>query len=376
MIRRLIAVLITLSALAGCEPTAQTFGQRVPVMVRSKQGASAPAERTPPRLKVMAWNVKFGAARIDFFFDFWGTRTWMTGEEVHANMAGIYKLINEVRPDVLLVEEIEVNSRRSAYFDMVGGILENTHLAYAAYVPTWNSRYIPSEGLGRMDMGNAIFSVFPIASAESLPLSDRTDLDAVHKEFYLHRAVGRAVLQLGSREVAAMVVHTEAYDTDGTASRQFLEIQELLKNEPLPFVIGGDFNALPPTSVRSVHFNDESDASLGTEYEQPPYKLDDMKPFFETLVPEISLQRYGTTEAEQRRYYTHSVIGPDKIGANSERGFWTRKLDYLFLKPPGSWLPGSTDVLQKVGDGVPPLESDPLLLSDHCPVVGTWEVAP
>ncbi|HZI06882.1 MAG TPA: hypothetical protein VEZ71_22845, partial [Archangium sp.] len=27
----------------------------------------------PTSLKVMAWNVKYGACRIDFWFDFWGT---------------------------------------------------------------------------------------------------------------------------------------------------------------------------------------------------------------------------------------------------------------------------------------------------------------
>jgi hypothetical protein len=123
-------------------------------------------------------------------------------------------------------------------------------------------------------------------------------------------------------------------------------------------------------------FNDEAPSSVGTEYAQPPYKLDDMKPFYAAYVPEISLDRYGVTEKEQHRYYSHSVIGPDKIGANDEPGFWTRKLDYLFLKPPSTWVPGTTDVLQERGRGSPPIESDPLLLSDHCPVVGTWEVSP
>jgi len=373
---RLSACLIALAATTACEPVARTFEKRAPLPVRQKAGATAPTATTPPRLKVMAWNIKFGGGRVDFFFDYWGDRVQLTPDELRVNMTGLYKLINEVRPDVLMVEEIDVNSRRSRYFDMVGGILENTYLSYAAYVPTWDSRYVPKEGMGRMNMGMAIFSVFPIASAETIPLDDRTDLDVATKTFYIHRTVGRAVVDLGPSQVAAFVVHTEAYDTDGTASRQFVQIQDILKAEALPFVIGGDFNAIPPSSVKTAIFNDEAPKSVGTAYAQPPYKLDDMKPFFEQYVPEITLDRYGTTEANQHRYYSHSVIGRDKIGANEEPGFWTRKLDYLFLKPPGTWVDGTTDVLQQRGSGNPPIESDPMLLSDHCPVVGTWQVAP
>ena len=50
----------------------------------------------------------------------------------------------------MMAEEIEVNSRRSAYYNMVQGILDNTKLNYGAYMQTWKSRYIAAEGLGRM----------------------------------------------------------------------------------------------------------------------------------------------------------------------------------------------------------------------------------
>jgi len=63
---------------------------------------------------VMAWNVKYGAGRIDFWFDLWGDRVQMSEVEVQANLRGIYDLIEEVDPDILMTEEIEINSRRSA----------------------------------------------------------------------------------------------------------------------------------------------------------------------------------------------------------------------------------------------------------------------
>jgi hypothetical protein len=42
----------------------------------------------------------------------------------------------------------------------------------------------------------------------------------------------------------------------------------------------------------------------------------------------------------------------------------------LFIKKTDTWEPGSTDVLQSPGrQGI---TSDPMQLSDHAPVVGTW----
>src|SRR5690606_30825599 len=120
-------------------------------------------------------------------------------------------------------------------------------------------------------------------------------------------------------------------------------------------------------------FPDESPDALGTEFEQPPYDLDEMKPFFEDYVSAIPLERIGTTAAEQRDYFTHSVIGRDRMGTDGKPGFWNRTLDYLFTDPGSGWVSGSTDVLQEPGRGNPPIEGDPMELSDHAPVVGDWE---
>jgi hypothetical protein len=191
-------VLLTLS---GCEPFATDweYGVREDVPIHRRSTPVEPALARPDSLEVMAWNIKYGGGRIDFWFDLWGDRVQMSEDEVRANLEGIYALIREVDPDVLMTEEIEVNSRRSAYVNMVTGILENTALNYAAYFPTWRSRYVPSEGLGRMDLGNAIFSKYPIRRAERIPQEDRTDQDPATTYFYIHRAVGRAEIDVGPR---------------------------------------------------------------------------------------------------------------------------------------------------------------------------------
>jgi endonuclease/exonuclease/phosphatase family metal-dependent hydrolase len=378
-------VLISLGGLS-CEAPADTMDFiRDPLPIwRAKE--LTPAAENPTQLKVMAWNVKYGAGRIDFWFDFWGDRVQMTVDEVGTNMEAIYKLINEYDPDVMLNSEIEAGSRRSAYYDMIQGVLDHTKLNYGVYGLSWDSRYIANEGLGRLSLGNAIFSKYPITFGERIRQDDRTDQAPHVKYFYIHRAICRAVIDLGGgREVAAYSVHTEAYDTDGTKQRHISQIFDEVKKETRPFIVGGDFNELPPIcdervandcdgKLQLADFDDERAVAKGTDYAQPPYTPHVMKPFFDELAPSVTLEMYGATRESQRRYFSHTTLGPDTPtdADPSVKGFWNRTLDYLFVRKSDGWVADSTGVLQKPGDQG--IASDPMRLSDHAPTVGTWRL--
>lgn len=364
----------------GCEWIAdpQDFTRDEAPRFKAKTEHPAPVEN-PGRLKVMAWNVKYGACRVDFWFDFWGDRTQLSTTEVNDCLTRVAALIREYDPDVLLTEEIEVDSKRSAYVDMVQFFLENTNLRYAAYDETWDARYVPSEGVGRINLGNAIFSRYPITKAERIRQVDRTDQDPITSTFYIKRAIGRAELDLGDRTAAVYVVHTEAYDVDGTKQAQIKQIFDVLEAETMPWVAGGDWNELPPVcdetvpndcdgKLRLSGFLDERASSKGTDYEQPPYTPSVMKPYYETFNSSIPLARYGIGEDAQRPYFTHSILGPDGVNDEGVPGWWNRTLDYLFIRQGEQWE--DSDVLQQPGRlGI---VGDPSRLSDHAPVVGTW----
>ena len=371
-------------SILGCEGLfdPQDFESEEVAIFRADNFKEAPTPTTPAQLQIMTWNLKYGAGRIPFWFDCWGDRIQMTKEEVETNMAGIYDLITEVDPDILMSEEIELNSRRSAYYNMVQGVLNNTDLNYAAYFESWDSRYIPSEGLGRINLGTVIFSKYPISFAERIKQADRTDQDALTKPFYIKRSIGRAEIALDeTRNIVALVVHTEAYDEDGTKKKHIEQFYEVGSAQTLPTVLGGDLNELPPTAIELEGFPDERSTALcGDDFDQPPYTPALLQPFYDTMESAISLERYGTTPESQQRYFTHTVLGPDDKNEDGEAGFWNRTLDYLFVTE-GSWVEGSTDVLQFAGQTVggdqglgPVIKSNPMRLSDHAPVVGIWEV--
>lgn len=380
--RRLLPLLLLVT---GCEWVADPMNFTREEVPRFKAVTEHPAPPdNPTALKVMAWNVKYGACRVDFWFDFWGDRVQLSQTEVDDCLSKVAALIREYDPDILITEEIEVGSKRSAYVDMVQYLLENTNLRYGTFAATWNTRYAPSEGLGRVNLGNAIHSRYPIVKAERIRQADRTDQDFLTNTFYLKRAIGRAEVDVGGgRTVAVYAVHTEAYDFDGTKQKQIQQIYDLLKAESLPWVAGGDWNELPPVcdekadagtaescegKLRLSGFLDERASAKGTEYEQPPYTPSVLKPYYDDFEPWIPLARYGVGEAAQQPFFTHTVLGPDGVNDEGVPGRWNRTLDYLFIRKGETWT--NTDVLQEPGRlGI---TGDPSRLSDHAPVVGTW----
>ncbi|MFH1807977.1 MAG: endonuclease/exonuclease/phosphatase family protein [Pseudomonadota bacterium] len=370
-----ISLVLSLVALAGCEAWSDLEDyEREEVPVFQADHLTPPFDDDPSVLRVMSYNFKFGGGRIDFFFDYWGDRATMTVAEVEGNLDALYRLIEEVRPHVLLAQEVEVNSKRSAYVDMVQRTLDLTHLNYGAFYEAWDTRFAPDESTGRVHMGNAIFSVFPITSAERIRQADRTDQAIYESYFLLHRSLGRAEIQAGNTQLAAYVVHTEAYDQDGTKKKHVEQVHQLLAEEVLPALMGGDFNSVPPTALKKEKFNDDAPESLGTRYESPPYDLTTMQGFYDDFVPAIALDRIGDTPESQRRHFSHTIIGPGHEGNDGKPAYWNRTLDYLWTKAPLRWVDGSTDTLQ--GPGRLGIVSDPMTLSDHCPVVGDWEVRP
>ncbi len=391
----------------------QNYEQKSAILMKASDEKikQFPVSTKPTYLKVLAWNIKYGAKRLPFWFDCWGDRVSMSNDEIRHHMQDLYQLIYEIDPDIVMLEEIEVNSRRSSYYNMVQGFLDQTPLHYGAYFETWDSRYIPSEGLGRMNLGNAILSKYPIIDAKAIRQEDRTDTDVTEDIFYIKRAIGEATILIDQVELKTFVVHTEAYDVDGTKFKQIQQIKTYLDDlskAQKPWIIGGDFNELPPYANLENHlkgydakasedqnmkstleveggFLDERNTAVcSDDFKQPPYTPLVMKPFFKDFSAWLPLDTLDyENQSEIQRYFSHSVLGPDEYNDDDPpiKGNWNRTLDYLFASSQMKWLHGN--VLQRKGDSYlkndvdsVQLKVNPIELSDHAPVMGILEWNP
>ena len=318
------------------------------------------APEAPTSLRVMTWNIKFGGGRVDYFWDCFGNRTLLGGTEVRAHLDDIASLIRAIDPDILLLQEVDTNSKRTAFIDQVQYLLNETSLNYGAYASQWRADYVPSDGLGPVDNGNAILSRWPLVDAERVAFPLRTDQSGLTRYFYLRRNFLRARLDLAGRDDLWLLnTHTDAYGNDGTKRRQidlFHEESVRLRDEGGWLLGGGDLNTIPPGSEQAHDFPDS--ICEDEEYQADDYRLESdwLDPLYADFEPAISLSEY---QSDNAAHFSHTVDGD---------GFWNRKLDYLFTS--SSWREGASVTIQSVSNG----GYETMPLSDHAPVVGIVEL--
>lgn len=316
-------------------------------------------------LRVISYNIKFGGGRTDFFWDGWGDAHRIDATEVEANLQRVVDLLAEVDADVVLLQEVDEDSRRTAHVAQTAWLLTHTPYNYAAWVPNWDVAYVPEEGLGEVTMGQTVLSKFPITRNTRIDQPQSEANSSLVNWFYLHRAIQLTDVELPDvGPVTVINVHPDAYSSDGTKKLHLDQILEVALDADEPLVLGGDFNEVPPGTLELDDFADDSPSlDEGNGVSAVTYTEEEtewLRPFFERWSTETPLQAYEGQPVEvQARFYTHSL---------TQDVLWTQKLDYLFstFERAGGW------VLQLPGDGEPPLVSEPMAMSDHCPIAADW----
>ncbi len=359
-------MIIVLLLVINCDPFGEHYGSIDEVMYYHA-AIQSPAPTLLDSLKVMTWNIKFGGGRIDFWFDCYGDRVLMTSAETISNLQALADYINYVNPDLILLQEVDINSKRCAYVDELQFLLDHTALNYAVYASQWRNQFVPSDGIGPIDSGNAIMSRWELTGADRIALPLRAEQDPVTRYFYLKRNILKVRASLPGRDdIWVLGIHTAAYSHDGTKKKHLDRLKDELDGLDAAgeiFIAGGDFNTIPPGSVKMNDFPDsicEDEAFQADDYsgEVAGGWIAD---YYSDYHPAITPEMYGDTEAQQQQSYTHTVQGPPD-------GFWSRKLDYLFTNYNTGLQNGSVHQTDHGGATLQPME-----LSDHCPVTAVLE---
>lgn len=342
--------------LAACDPFHTKIEDQEFTVIQYEARNKTTPTATLSTLKIATWNIKFGGGRIDFFFDCHGDRVLMTKTEVLENMAGVAAKVRNMNPDVIFLQEVDIDSKRSAYVDQVQYLLDNTDLNYAVYASQWQADYVPSDGVGQVNSGNAILSKYPLNNAERIALPLIAEQSGLVQYFYLRRNILLADLTINNKTVKVLNTHTSAYSSDGTKKEQLEIIQKRVADldaANIPFILGGDFNNLPPNSTTYCNFDDDV-CTEESGYASLPCDV---------LLEELSnMQIYASYEAAipQAKYESNqSIYG---TFTSDKDGFWNRKLDYIFTN--GDFVDDAGMVHQGVSSG----GMATMPLSDHCPI--------
>ena len=198
-------------------------------------------------IEIVAWNMGYAALgdNADFFMD--GGKMVYTADEarVKENLNAIVSKVKSLDPDIVMLQEIDLNSDRSyhidetAYFDALGynnmAFANNFKVAYAPF---------PIPPMGSIDSGIVTYSDYPASSATriSLPCPFSWPI----RTFNLKRCllVTRIPVEDG-KELVIVNLHLEAYDDGEGKAAQARMLMDILNEETSKgnyVIAGGDFN--------------------------------------------------------------------------------------------------------------------------------------
>jgi endonuclease/exonuclease/phosphatase family metal-dependent hydrolase len=285
----------------------------------------APSLARGQRLKILTWNVQFMAGKKHvFFFDLLdgsGPDERPSADDVTLTLAEVARVLRDEAPDVVLLQEVDEGAARTDHQDQLAALLGRLPPgAFPCHASTyyWRAAYVPHPRIrGAVGMKLAVLSRYRIASAVRHQLAVIPQ-DLVTRQFALKRAILETRLPIaGGGAFAVLDTHLDAFaqGTD-TMARQVRQVDTklaALSSEGVPWVIGGDFNLLPPggayqrlAPAQRAYFNPETEATLLFEHHQ--------------VVPTL-LEVNGE---ERERWFTHFPNDPSV-------GHPDRTIDYLFF---------------------------------------------
>ena len=361
-------LLVGLALFYSCEPFVNEFPDEISVAEMYESAAKTPVTATTTP-QVITWNIRFGSARFPFYGDSCGDKVIAKKNDIKDNLDNIVAEINSLDPDIILLQEVDMFSKRSGYINQIQYLLDNTAMNYGCYASIWQADFVPNYGLGRVDLGNAILSKYELTDAERIQLRLRTDQSDLVQYFYLRRNILK--VKIPDLNLYAVNIHATAFATDDTKQEHVDKFIQVLADIDLTgdqFIAGGDLNSLPP-GAPVIDFcehdmcNDENFHMEGIEpfHKEGSYfdnfdgEPNILQPLYGAYAPAINSQVMNNPE-----HLTHAP------STSNERWDikYDRKLDYLFTNVAGGWVHGSATTHQNLWP-----------LSDHMPVSAVLNLA-
>ncbi len=186
-------------------------------MLLATSTASAQEAR---KLRVMTYNLRFGEL---------------------ASMQELAEFINEQKPDIVAIQEVDCMTNRPAAKHQ-NGVNFVTELGYYTKMFPLYGKTIPHAG-GWYGIG--ILTKYPYISVEKTMLPRTGDNEP--------RALLQAKIEVGADTIVFACTHLD-FTTSEARMEQVAVIKEQLQKQPYPVIVGGDFNAEPDSPEISEEF--------------------------------------------------------------------------------------------------------------------------
>lgn len=182
------------------------------------------------------------------------------------NLATAIAALAPLKPDILALQEIDLESRRSYRVDQAAALATALEYPQRAIAINWDKRYVPfpywppAVHFGQMLSGQAVLSRFPITQHERMVLDRVPENPFYYNALYLDRLAQVAHLTVNDQTLVVINLHLEAFDS-ATRQRQTEYVLALAETyaDRYPVLLLGDFNSAlnrdaegEPRSIQAV----------------------------------------------------------------------------------------------------------------------------
>jgi len=218
---------------------------------------NAPILQRGQNVKVLSWNLQYMAGKN---YEFWYDRADNSGPDIRPTatditqtFAAVSDLITQHNPDIILLQELHDNAKRTDYEDQLQRLLTVLPQSYANHSETfyWKADFVPlPQIMGSVGMKLAVISKYQLGYAIRHQLAT-TKTDPITDAFNFRHAIQEVVMPVAEgSSITIMNTHFKAFSQNfDTIQKQVTYLEKLLHDKNAAgetWLIGGDFNLLPP----------------------------------------------------------------------------------------------------------------------------------
>ena len=220
-------------------------GAQEEVEIRQPNDAVLPEDGS---IRILTWNIGYGAlgSNADFFMD--GGKSVYTAdqERVTGNVASILDSIASQKPDIVFLQEVDVDSSRSRHIDETDLAMKAFPQMEASFAYNFSVPFVPYPlpPIGTVGSGIMTLSSWHQTSAlrEALPCPFSWPVRIANLKRCL--LISRIPAEDG-KELVLVNLHLEAYDDGEGKAAQTSQLRKVLEDEASRgnyVIAGGDFN--------------------------------------------------------------------------------------------------------------------------------------